>query len=884
MVGINPFVYDNPLEPEEAIVRRDEVERLIALAEGGHNTRVSAPRRYGKTTLLRQVQSRAADLGYGTIEVDLFGVQSRHDFAVRLEMAYRAMQGPLRRVVHGLLGKVKMGLSTPAGGGNVEVEGRERDPDAALLTLLDLPLKLFKRKGARTLIVLDEFQDVLTADGAIDAVLRSRIQHHGAAASYIFAGSQPGMLAELFGSKGRPLWGQARAIELGRLPENDAYRYIEERFVRSRRRLSYAAEHLLRLADGHPQRIMLLAHHLWEHTPSGSAAGDAEWADALEAVFQELERPLRRTWKEHDEDEQKVLRAVAAEYGPLFSTETLEAFRLTKPVAADARERLIDGGDLDVERHGALRFVDPLFAAWIAAGQRRPPFGPPVRVVDTDDDVASRGRPYVFGQPDGSRADFTELQHHFVAFDHLGPGVGPTIDVADGAVRVIAGRKGSGKTLYLRRLWAHTAADDALYTVPVAYGAGVSTKDVRDLTRAAAAGATEMWQRCWRVAIMRSVVGHVLRGPVGHGLSRHRRESLEDVARTVMPLDRRPGAIHDHLRDLMNEHHRSQPLERYLANSAWRDVEYELEAALADLPPLYFYLDALDEQFEEAPSAWLSCQKGLFYAVVRLLREYRLGGRLHVVIAIRDVVYASVLCSEHASRYRSDPHIRLLDWDDRSLGYLLEQKVRRLPRSHRMQPDDEDPVTSWLGVGAVTNRMRDRAEEVIPYLLRHTRRSPRDVVLLGNALCNEVVRGRSSGRPFLADDTMRITVSEAAMGFGREQLAICGNHLAAEIPMEFAEDDFGMGRPMKGHLTERLAELACDRISGERLNAWLNDVMPALGPSLPTVLWHNGVLGYIDPSSAETIFYRPLSTDYDLPRHMKAYALHPVLIDALDAR
>jgi hypothetical protein len=884
MLDINPFIYDNPLEPADAIVRREEVEHLIALVEGGHNTRLSAPRRYGKTTLLRQVQSRAIDLGYGTIEVDLFGVQSRHDFAVRIDMAYRTMQGPLRRVVDGILGKIKLGLNTPAVGGSVEVESRGpgASEDAALLALLDLPLKLFKRKGVRMLIVFDEFQDVLTAEGSIDAILRSRIQHHGQAATYIFAGSQPGMLAELFGSKSRPLWGQARAIDLGRLPEDDTYRYMQELFARSNRRLGVAAEHLLQLADGHPQRIMMLAHHLWEQTPSEIEAGDAEWDAALQAVFHELEQPLHRTWREHDDEEQKVLRAVAAEYGPLFSIETLEAFALSKATAADARERLIDAGDLALEHHGVLRFVDPLFAAWVAAGQRKPPFSPLLRVPGPDERARTFfGSPYVFGQPDGSRADFTELQRDFVSFEHIDPWAGPAIDVADRRTRVIVGRKGSGKTLYLRRLWAHAATDESLYAAPVAYGAGVTTKAVQDLTRAGVSDTTGLWQRCWHAAIIRSVVEHVLRGPLSVGVSAPRLESLEVASREVAPLRRSPRSIPDVVRQVIDEHPRVPSLERYLANPVWQDVEYELEPVLAELPPLCFYLDALDEQFEEAPSAWLSCQKGLFFAVMRLLREYRFGGRLHVVVAIRDVVYGSVLESEHASRYRDDPYVRPLDWDDRSLSYFMHEKIRRLPRSHRLQPDDEDPVRGWLGMNVVTNRTRDRAEDVAEYLLRHTRRSPRDVVSLGNALCAEVFRSRNAGRPFLTDDTLRITVSDAATHFGLEQLSICGNHVAAEIPMQFAEQDIGIGQAMAAHLTERLRELNVDRISSERLDVWLDDVAPALGVNLDTILWQNGVLGYNDPSSEETVFFRSLRNEFALPRDVQTYAVHPVVVDAL---
>ena len=76
---------------------------------------------------------------------------------------------------------------------------------------------------------------------------------------------------------------------------------------------------------------------------------------------------------------------------------------------------------------------------------------------------------------------------------------------------------------------------------------------------------------------------------------------------------------------------------------------------------------------------------GVFYQVMRLLRDHKLGGRLHVVVCIRDIVMSSVYRSEHAPRYYNEPHIRVLTWDRSSLLYLLGQKLQRLPPSLLMR-------------------------------------------------------------------------------------------------------------------------------------------------------------------------------------------------------
>ena len=70
--------------------------------------------------------------------------------------------------------------------------------------------------GFRALIVLDEFQDVAKVK-EMDALLRSHIQFQGEVASFVFAGSEPGMMrAARSRSSERPLYGQAVPMRLER--------------------------------------------------------------------------------------------------------------------------------------------------------------------------------------------------------------------------------------------------------------------------------------------------------------------------------------------------------------------------------------------------------------------------------------------------------------------------------------------------------------------------------------------------------------------------------------------------------------------------------------------------------------------------------------------
>jgi uncharacterized protein len=225
-----------------------------------------------------------------------------------------------------------------------------------------------------TVAMFDEFQAVLSAGDEVDALIRSRIQHHNQIASYIFAGSHPGFMAELFGSRERPLYGQARPVVLGRLPDDELAVFIGDRFERSGKDVGSTLPRLLELAQGHPQRAMLAAHHLWERTEAGAIADEATWTSATEVMFSELQESFERVWEDFTINERRVMAAVAW-IGPwgagssFYAKSTLDRFRLSKGTARDVSKRLLSRGDIERGAH-ELRIVDPLLEAWIASGRR----------------------------------------------------------------------------------------------------------------------------------------------------------------------------------------------------------------------------------------------------------------------------------------------------------------------------------------------------------------------------------------------------------------------------------------------------------------------------------------------------------------------------------
>jgi hypothetical protein len=887
-IETNPFSYGSPLSPGTGIGRPDEIQLLLQMALSSQNTRISAPRRYGKTTLIEDLRAEAERQGLNTVRVDLYGVLSRVDVAVRLKHAYRNLRGPVRRYLEDLLRSIGLKANAGVGPASVEAEATATgsdDVDQLLIDLLDLPIRFHERTRARTLIIFDEFQDVLQAGDRVDAVIRSRIQHQRLAASYLFAGSHPGMLDELFGDRRRPLFDQARPVHLEPLGTLAVAEYVEELFKRTSRSAGRPLDALIGLADGHPQRVMMLAHHLWEQTPVGEHATEDAWDSAVEAVFRELQEQYERAWSAYEKhNELKVLDAVARGRSEILSATALNEMGVGKTTAARARDRLLHAGDLRRDGEGQLHFVDPLFAAWIQAGRRpprRPRRRPPVP-IEAGDTYSP------FGMADGARASLGDLGRGYVEV-----GNGASTLRALRMIRVVVGRKGSGKTLWLRRQQASLMGEQSLYVAPADYSAPRTSQVVRIAEMYPRNLLTEAWSSIWRVAVLRTVISH---------LSSQRFGSAEIDAPDVLPTFRAPASFGSQVNAVLQEHGSTQRvLSNYLLRPEWDHVESELAVALRDAPPMYFFLDALDEEFRHAPAFWLAAQKGLYFRLMTLLADQRFAGRLHVNISMRDLSYTSMLASEHATRYVDNRYVQVLHWDEERVRDLLAEKIRGLPSEQLVSPERGSTVEGWLGLSSIQNPVRATVEPLDQYLLRHTRLLPRDIVVMGNALCRLAARARQSGVPAVEQPEIRRTVADMARLFGREQIAICSNQISAELMPAHASADgyseiytgtdnsrYGLAyvSAIEDSLRSALQKIRNDRFGGDqmaelrkRLDADLEDAPIGLA-----ALWQNGLLGYVGDEGSPVFYGTREYDELHMPLDSEAFVLHPMAVYALGLR
>ncbi|HEY0775646.1 MAG TPA: hypothetical protein VGD51_16295 [Nocardioidaceae bacterium] len=386
---LRPFPFETPIAPEALIDRREELHRLSQAAAERVHVRLAGPRRFGKTSLLLAHAAGLQGAGWRTVHVDMYGVTSLAEVCVRIATSYsRLRDSRLRAHLDSLGGRLGLSL-TPAGPG-ITLGPRQRIPSpeatqTAAAELLDLPLTLHERDQIPTLVVFDEFQDLLSAGTGLDGLLRSHVQYHGDAAVYIYAGSQPSLMRKLFSDRERPLYGQAEPLELGPLPADEVLVELSERFEELGEDPRGALAPLVGVAAGHPQRTMLLAHLLHRELAArevgattlseGTEVEEIALADAVvRRALSMTQEAHQAVWDQMSGGKKAVLAALADGDSPTGTT-TARRFETSRATLQSALRDLAREGqhvtrDESPSGWGPWRYVDPLLELWVRSRGR----------------------------------------------------------------------------------------------------------------------------------------------------------------------------------------------------------------------------------------------------------------------------------------------------------------------------------------------------------------------------------------------------------------------------------------------------------------------------------------------------------------------------------
>ncbi|RME11678.1 MAG: ATP-binding protein, partial [Aquificota bacterium] len=176
------------------INREEELKRLERGVLSGESFVLIAPRRYGKTTLIKRLMNQ---LNGQTINfyIDLMpysdSPQSLMEHMLEQFLKELGVAEGIKRFVKGL--SLKARAVFEEFGVELELISEKRDPLLELSKVLDIPQRIAQKKDRRVLVAYDEFGELYREKDRLVKLFRSVIQHHDRV-SYIFAGSQESLM------------------------------------------------------------------------------------------------------------------------------------------------------------------------------------------------------------------------------------------------------------------------------------------------------------------------------------------------------------------------------------------------------------------------------------------------------------------------------------------------------------------------------------------------------------------------------------------------------------------------------------------------------------------------------------------------------------------
>ena len=375
----NPFVYGEVVPVEAFVDRETELERLVEDLSAGQKVFLISPRRYGKSSLVRQALTAITRRGALTVEVTvssyssylsflegyaraLAGVETRWERARTWLSAAISSTRPEVRYEPGVSGSGRLAVSFP-------LVQSERDVNRLANEVFALPGQLATERKRTIVVALDEFQAIDAFNGgSVEHALRAAAQHQRRV-GYVFAGSEPSLMEKMIGPK-RPFYKAGPVMRLDKIPSDVFAAFIESRFgksgIRAEAGLGVA---IVDLAGNLPYDVQRLAHETWDDVRN--AGGRRATLDNLHATLARLlaeqETIFEAVWQRLTLAQRAVLRAVVLQDGrELLSADSRARHRLGGPSSVQTSLTALAKQDLLLREGTRYVVVDSLLREWVA--------------------------------------------------------------------------------------------------------------------------------------------------------------------------------------------------------------------------------------------------------------------------------------------------------------------------------------------------------------------------------------------------------------------------------------------------------------------------------------------------------------------------------------
>lgn len=365
----NPFLISEYLNPAFFCDRQQETEELLRNLENGWSMTLIAPRRIGKTGLIKNafylLQEKHSEVH--TYYMDIMGTQNMCDFVSLLgKTVLGTLDSDWQKALHRVTEVIKscrpsVTFDEQSGNPSISLTVDASHSETTLKEICDY----LRQSEKICYIAIDEFQRIADyPEKGAEALLRSQIQFMPNV-KFIFAGSQRHMIEQMFNDSSRPFYRSTRNTSLGCIPEETYYQFAAHFFEKQGRPLSHEVFHALYShVYGHTWYVQALLKELYSYyQPIDLNLFEIAFRSLVlsNSSFYEMQ------YNSFSPSIRRIIKALAIEGNAkeVNSGAFINHYNLKAASSVSTALKKLVEDDVVCKTNQYYRLYDPFFAAWI---------------------------------------------------------------------------------------------------------------------------------------------------------------------------------------------------------------------------------------------------------------------------------------------------------------------------------------------------------------------------------------------------------------------------------------------------------------------------------------------------------------------------------------
>jgi AAA+ ATPase superfamily predicted ATPase len=369
-MNVSPFQYGKIVSEHTFVNRVREKELLIQHFKCGINTILISPRRWGKTSLVKESIRLTREQGIRFVFIDLFSIRDEQEFlttfAREVMKATMNKRGELLKEARGwfrqLLPVISFGIDPSS---EISIKFNWEEAQKHRDEIINLPEIIAKKKKLRIVVCLDEFQNIarFQENLSIEKELRSCWQHHESV-TYCLFGSKRHMMMELFNESERPFYRFGDMILLEKIATAEWMPFITSRFSESGKIISLEqAESIICKMKNHPYYVQMYCDYVW--TLSSGPVTEEILETALGEMIGHTSFLFQEDLENLSLTQLNLLKAISAGETQLTSKAVMDKYRLGTPHNVSRNKKVLEFKDIIDNQENKISFLDPLFEIWL---------------------------------------------------------------------------------------------------------------------------------------------------------------------------------------------------------------------------------------------------------------------------------------------------------------------------------------------------------------------------------------------------------------------------------------------------------------------------------------------------------------------------------------